>query len=61
MHDVFEVTFFIKTLQERATMPPQMVGPFVAKARGFINDLENLPMQDPDHVTCTLDHVEELV
>jgi methylglutaconyl-CoA hydratase len=25
-------------------MPPQMVGPFVAKARGFINDLENLPM-----------------
>ena len=51
MHDVFEVTFFIKTLQERATMPPQMVGPFVAKARGFINDLENLPMQDPDHVT----------
>ena len=25
-------------------MPPQMVGPFVAKARAFINDLENLPM-----------------
>jgi methylglutaconyl-CoA hydratase len=25
-------------------MPPQMVGPFVAKARGFINDLENLPV-----------------
>lgn len=31
-------------LKERATMPPQMVGPFVAKARGFINDLENLPV-----------------
>lgn len=31
-------------LKERATMPPQLVGPFVAKARRLIYDLENLPM-----------------
>ena len=31
-------------LKERATMPPQSVGPFVAKARRLIYDLENLPM-----------------
>ena len=31
-------------LKERATMPPQSVGPFVAKARRLIQDLENLPM-----------------
>ena len=31
-------------LKERATMPPELVGPFVAKARRLIYDLENLPM-----------------
>ena len=31
-------------LKERATMPPQAVGPAVAKARRLIYDLENLPM-----------------
>jgi len=31
-------------LKERATMPPELVGPFVAKARNLISDLENLPM-----------------
>ena len=31
-------------LKERATMPQKLVGPFVAKARTFLSDLENLPM-----------------
>ena len=31
-------------LKERAKMPANMVGAFVAKARNLINDLENLPM-----------------
>ena len=31
-------------LKERATMKPEEVGPFVAKARACIGDLENLPM-----------------
>ena len=31
-------------LKERATMPPELVGPFVAKARNLISDLENLSM-----------------
>ena len=30
-------------LKERAKMPANMVGAFVAKARNLINDLENLP------------------
>ena len=31
-------------LKERAQMPPSAVGPFVAKARGIMNNLEALPM-----------------
>ena len=31
-------------LKERAKMPANLVGAFVAKARRFISDLENLPM-----------------
>ena len=31
-------------LKERAKMPPSTVGPFVAKARKLISDLEGLPM-----------------
>ena len=31
-------------LKERAKMPPSAVGPFVAKARGVMNNLESLPM-----------------
>lgn len=31
-------------LKERAKMKPEEVGPFVAKARSMISDLENLPM-----------------
>lgn len=38
-------------LKERQTMPPEAVGPAVAKARRFIYDLENLPMP----VICAID------
>ena len=31
-------------LKERAKMPANLVGAFVAKARRFVQDLENLPM-----------------
>ena len=31
-------------LKERAKMPANLVGAFVAKARKLISDLENLPM-----------------
>jgi len=38
-------------LKERQPMPPEAVGPAVAKARRFIYDLENLPMP----VICAID------